>query len=110
MVPILERVITEGTGRNVRIPGHRVAGKTGTAQILGKSGELLGYVASFIGFAPADDPRFLVLVMLENPRRDRGVPYGGTCAGPAVRQILERCLSYAEVPPALAPGVGYRYR
>jgi cell division protein FtsI/penicillin-binding protein 2 len=98
MVPTLVRVVAEGTGRRAQIPGYRVGGKTGTAQIRA-NGETVGYVSSFVGFAPADDPRFLVLVVMNRPSRSKGTPYGGSCAAPAVREILERCLRYAEVPP-----------
>ena len=83
MKDILTRVVEEGTGRRAQIPGYRVAGKTGTAQIL-KGGAVDDYVASFAAFAPAEDPRFLVFVLLSRPRRDRGTPYGGTCAAPCV--------------------------
>ncbi len=98
MVPILTRVVSEGTGKRARIPGYRVAGKTGTAEVKVK-GVKVGYVSSFVAFAPAEDPRFLVLVLLNRPARKVGTPYGGTCAAPAVKRILERCLGYAEIPP-----------
>jgi cell division protein FtsI/penicillin-binding protein 2 len=101
MVPILERVVAEGTGRKVKIPGYRVGGKTGTAQILDRRRNVLGYTSSFVGFAPAEAPRFLVFVVMVKPTRTRGTPYGGSTAGPVVREILERCLRYAEVPPAV---------
>ncbi len=99
MTPVLVRVVTEGTGKRARIPGYRVGGKTGTAQVLGEGGRTVGYISSFVAFAPAESPRFLVFVLLNKPRRDRGTPYGGTVAAPAVKEILERCLGYAEVPP-----------
>jgi cell division protein FtsI (penicillin-binding protein 3) len=99
MTPILIRVVTEGTGKRAQIPGYQVAGKTGTTQVLGGGGATVGYVSSFVAFAPAKDPCFLAMVLLSRPRRDRGTPYGGTVAAPAVREILERCLGYAEVPP-----------
>ncbi len=99
MTPVLVRVVTEGTGKRARILGYRVGGKTGTGEVLGPGGTTVGYISSFVAFAPARDPRFLVLVLLNKPRRDRGTPYGGTVAAPAGKQILERCLGYAEVPP-----------
>lgn len=99
MVPTLVRVVTEGTGTRARIPGYRVAGKTGTAQVLGAGGATVGYISSFVAFAPAENPRFLALVLLNKPKRKVGTPYGGTVAAPAVKEILERCLGYAEVPP-----------
>jgi cell division protein FtsI (penicillin-binding protein 3) len=98
MVPTLVRVVTEGTGKRARIPGYRVGGKTGTAQIRVR-GETVGYVSSFVGFAPAEDPRFLALVIMSRPSMSGGTPYGGSCAAPAVGEILELCLRYALVPP-----------
>jgi cell division protein FtsI/penicillin-binding protein 2 len=98
MVPTLVRVVTEGTGTRSKVAGYRVGGKTGTAQVR-VGGETVGYVSSFVGFAPAEDPRFLALVILSRPTMAKGTPYGGSCAGPAVGEILERCLRYAEVPP-----------
>jgi hypothetical protein len=67
--------------------------------VLGAGGATVGYVSSFVAFAPAEDARFLVLVLMNKPRRDKCTPYGGTVAAPAVREILERCLGYAEVAP-----------
>lgn len=99
VVPTLVRVVEEGTGTSARIPGYLVGGKTGTAQRIGKNARFLGYVSSFAGFAPADDPRFLVFVLLDTPSREKGTPYGGRCAAPAAREILSRCLRYAEIPP-----------
>ncbi|MBE3581853.1 MAG: stage V sporulation protein D, partial [Thermoanaerobacteraceae bacterium] len=66
---LLEGVVSEGTGRNAYIPGYRVAGKTGTAQKAGPGGYMEGrYVASFVGFAPADNPRVLALVVVDEPQ------------------------------------------
>jgi cell division protein FtsI/penicillin-binding protein 2 len=100
LVPILVRVVDEGTGRKARVEGYAVGGKTGTARVLNKRREIIGYTSSFVGFAPAEDPRFLVFVLLSRPRRDLGVtPYGGSTAGPVAGEILARCLRYAEIPP-----------
>jgi cell division protein FtsI (penicillin-binding protein 3) len=105
MAPILARVVTEGTGTKAMVPGHVVGGKTGTAQVLSRGG-VAGYVASFIGVAPMDEPRFTVFVLLDRPRRDQGTPYGGTCAAPCVGEILARCLGYAEIAPSRSTGDG----
>ncbi|MBD5501807.1 MAG: peptidoglycan glycosyltransferase [Lachnospiraceae bacterium] len=86
---ILEKVVAEGTGKNGYVEGARVGGKTATSQTLPRgSGR---YIASFIGFAPADDPTVLALVIIHNPQ---GVYYGGQVAAPVVRQLFENILPY----------------
>jgi len=88
---ILEQVVAEGTGKNGYVEGQRVAGKTATSQTLPRgSGR---YIASFIGFAPADDPQVLALAIIHNPQ---GVYYGGQVAAPVVRQLFENILPYLE--------------
>ena len=92
---ILEASVTNGTGRNAYIPGFRVAGKTGTSEKLPRGNR--NYIASFIGFAPADNPRIAALVILDEPR---GASYfGGVIAAPVVRNILEESLHYLEIAP-----------
>jgi cell division protein FtsI (penicillin-binding protein 3) len=87
----MELVVQEGTGKRARVPGVRVGGKTGTAE---KYPEGSGrYMASFLGFAPVDDPRLLVLVFADEPQAVDGIkPYGGVCAAPVVGEILQRAL------------------
>ncbi len=95
---ILEGEVTNGTGRNAYIEGYRVGGKTGTAQKVGPGGRYLDneYVASFIGLAPSDDPRLVVMVVVDAPQ---GYPYyGGWVAAPAAREIISDSLRYLEVP------------
>ncbi len=88
---LLEQVVSEGTGRNGYVEGFLVGGKTATSQTLPRgSGK---YIASFIGFAPADDPQVIALVVIHNPK---GVYYGGTIAAPVVRQLFENILPYME--------------
>ncbi|QFG25918.1 penicillin-binding protein 2 [Actinomadura sp. WMMB 499] len=98
---MLEGVTTaEGTAPKAQIEGYRVAGKTGTAERVNpecgcyKGG---GYVASFAGFAPADDPRLVVQVVLENPRR--GSHYGGDVAAPVFRDVMSFALQTQKIPP-----------
>lgn len=94
---ILESEVTVGSGQNAFIDGYRVAGKTGTAQ-KAKSGGYLSdeYIASFIGFAPAVNPRLVCLVIVDAPQ---GYPYfGGWVAAPAFKNIMEDALHYLEVP------------
>lgn len=88
---LLEQVVSEGTGRNGYVEGFSVGGKTATSQTLPRgSGK---YIASFIGFAPADEPEVIALVIIHNPK---GVYYGGTIAAPVVRQLFENILPYLE--------------
>ncbi len=88
---ILEQVVENGSGKNGYVEGARVGGKTATSQTLPRgSGR---YIASFLGFAPADDPQVLALVIIHNPQ---GVYYGGQVAAPVVRQLFENILPYLE--------------
>ncbi len=90
----------EGTAHEVSIPGYELAGKTGTAsKIDTETGEYSksAYVASFIGFAPADDPRLLCAVVVNEPTS--GSIYGGTVAAPAFGQIMSFALPYLGIPP-----------
>ena len=97
---ILEGEVTNGTGKNAFIDGYRVGGKTGTAQKISPTGGYMAneYVASFIGFAPADNPRLVCLLVVDTPK---GYPYyGGWVAAPGVREIIRDSLRYLEVPLA----------
>lgn len=86
---ILEQVVANGTGKNGYVEGASVGGKTATSQTLPRgSGR---YIASFLGFAPADDPQVLALAIIHNPQ---GVYYGGQIAAPVVRQLFENILPY----------------
>ena len=88
----LESVVTNGSGRNAYIEGYRVGGKTGTAQKVKDGSYMHGnYILSFIGFMPADDPRVVVYVAIDNPKGV--VQYGGTVAAPIAKAILEDCAS-----------------
>ena len=86
---ILEKVVSEGSGRNAGIEGYSVGGKTATSQTLPRSATR--YISSFLGFAPADDPKVLALCIIHDPE---GVYYGGTVAAPVVRSIFENVLPY----------------
>jgi len=95
---ILEGEVINGTGENAYIEGYRAAGKTGTAQKISPTGGYMTneYIASFIGFAPANDPKLACLVVVDAPQ---GYPYyGGWVAAPVFRQIMEDSLRYLEVP------------
>ena len=83
----LESVVTNGSGRNAYIEGYRVGGKTGTAQKVENGVYLVGnYILSFIGFLPADDPKIVVYVAINNPKRV--VQYGGVVSAPIAKKIL----------------------
>ena len=96
---VMTKVVEEGTGKAAAIPGRLVAGKTGTAQKpTPEAGFRSGlYIGSFAGFAPADDPRLAVIVVIDEPRNGH---YGGVVAAPAFRAICERALMYLRVPPS----------
>ena len=88
---LLEKVVDGGTGSNGYVEGFRVGGKTATSQTLPRnSGK---YIASFLGFAPADDPQVIALAIIHKPQ---GVYYGGQVAAPVVRQLFENILPYLE--------------
>ncbi|MBM7583310.1 stage V sporulation protein D (sporulation-specific penicillin-binding protein) [Caldicoprobacter guelmensis] len=99
MREVLESVVTEGSGRNAYIPGYRVGGKTGTAQKYGPDGKIIPNknISSFIGFAPADNPRVIALLMVDEP--EAPVTFGSVIAAPYVKNILEDTLKYLGVEP-----------
>ncbi len=95
---ILELVVSEGTGKNGKVEGFRVGGKTATSQTLPRgSGR---YIASFLGFAPAEEPQVIALAIINNPQ---GVYYGGQVAAPIVRQLYENILPYLGIANEKVP-------
>ncbi len=96
MCKILESVVSEGGGRNAYLAGYRIAGKTGTSEKQPRGNGK--YVASFVGFAPADDPEIVCLVILDQPPVG-ATYYGGLIAAPVVKNILEESLQYLGVEP-----------
>jgi cell division protein FtsI (penicillin-binding protein 3) len=97
---MLEAAVAEGTGGNAQIPGYRVAGKTGTAQAPSPNGGYSGYTGSFIGMAPADDPKFVVAVTVQRPANGY---YGGTVAAPVFQDLMSYTLAARKVPPSGEP-------
>lgn len=89
MRQILESVVSEGGGNKAYIEGYRIGGKTATSQTLPRSANR--YISSFIGFAPADDPEVLAMIIIHDPQ---GVYYGGTIAAPVIRDVFENILPY----------------
>ena len=86
---ILETVVSQGSGKNAKIEGYAIGGKTATSQTLPRSANR--YISSFLGFAPADDPQVLGLCIIHDPK---GIYYGGTIAAPVIRSIFENILPY----------------
>ena len=95
---ILEEVVRVGGGKNAYIPGYRVGGKTGTAQKY-RDGVIVRdkHIASFLGFAPADDPQIAVLVVVDEP--DVAIDFGSVVAAPYAKMILENALKYMNIQP-----------
>lgn len=98
----LEQVVADqkiGTGRNAYIEGYRVAGKTGTAQKVEKGKYVKGrYVVSFIGYAPVEDPKIIVYIIMDEP--NSSIVGGGTATGPAFKKIVSQSLKYMGVKPS----------
>lgn len=86
---ILETVVSEGSGKNAAIEGYSIGGKTATSQTLPRS--VNRYISSFLGFAPAEEPKVLALCIIHDPQ---GIYYGGTIAAPVVRSIFDNVLPY----------------
>ena len=101
VIPALQDVVAAGTAKSAVVPGFKVAGKTGTAQKIDpKGGYMSGhYVSSFIGFLPADDPKFVLLVTLDDPTVKGELAFGGRTAAPVFSQIAARAVSYMDLRP-----------
>ena len=95
----LESVVALGSGKNAYIENYRVGGKTGTAQKVNNGMYMVGnYITSFIGFLPADDPKIVVYVAIDNPK---GITaYGGTVSAPIAKSILEDAIVALDIKPS----------
>lgn len=91
----LEKVVSEGTGQNAYVSGYRVAGKTGTSEKFPRNSRK--YISSFLGFAPADDPKVACLIILDEPMGEQY--YGGVIAAPVMGKIMDDTLRYLNVEP-----------
>ena len=89
MQALLESVVSEGSGKNAKIEGYHIGGKTATSQTLPRSANK--YISSFIGFAPAANPQILGMCVIYNPQ---GVYYGGTIAAPVIQEIFDIIFHY----------------
>ena len=95
----MEAVVTKGTGKGAQIKGYRIGGKTGTAQKSGLKGyDNRKYFSSFIAFFPVDNPKYIVLISINEPRAG-GKHYGGEVALPSVRNVLEKLIKYMGISP-----------
>lgn len=92
---LLEKVVSEGSGKNAALEGFSIGGKTATSQTLPRSEKR--YISSFLGFAPADEPQVLALIIINNPQ---GVYYGGTIAAPVCRDLFSNILPYLGIEQA----------
>jgi cell division protein FtsI (penicillin-binding protein 3) len=102
IVSALKDVVSkQGTAQKAGVPGFRVAGKTGTAQKVDPRGGYMAgrYVTSFVGFMPADDPKFTLLVLLDDPTMKQGEAFGGTVAAPVFARIAEKTARYLDLRP-----------
>lgn len=101
LTKMLERVVTDGTGRKAALSGYTVAGKTGTAQKVDASGRysMIDHVASFVGFVPSSRPALVILTSLDEPRGEFN--QGGDVAAPLFARIAEKALRHLAVPPEL---------
>jgi cell division protein FtsI (penicillin-binding protein 3) len=98
-------VSADGTAPQAAIPGYRVAGKTGTAmRVDEKCGCYKGYTASFIGFAPADAPRYVVSVTIQEPQ---GIHWGGSLGGPVFKKVMSFVLQSRHIPPTAGKSKPY---
>jgi cell division protein FtsI (penicillin-binding protein 3) len=96
---MMEEVVSSGTGKQAQVAGYRVAGKTGTAQKATESGGYSAsrFITSFVGIFPVDNPRYVVLSVLDEPQ---GLAYGGTTAAPIVREVIQLVAGVEQVPPS----------
>lgn len=104
VLAMMEAVLgNEGTGKQARVPGYRVAGKTGTARIAGKNGYTANrHMASFVGIAPVSKPRLVVVVVINEPSKNSY--YGATVAAPLFAQVMSSALRILDVPPDKTTG------
>ena len=94
MKSLLEAVVATGTGKRAYLPGFRIGGKTATSEKLPRGNGK--YIASFVGFAPAEDPKVLAIVLIDEPQ---GLYYGGTIAAPVIGELFDNILPYLGIEP-----------
>ncbi len=94
MKMLLEAVVHDGTGKRAYLPGFRIGGKTATSEKLPRSSNQ--YISSFLGFAPAENPQVIALVLIDEPE---GIYYGGTIAAPVIGEVFDQVLPYLGIEP-----------
>ncbi len=94
IIASMEQVSTAGTAKNSYVAGYRVAGKTGTSDVLGPTGATGEYIASFAGCAPANDPEISIIIVVNEPQRQTG---GGAVAAPVAAEVIEKTLTYLNI-------------
>ena len=94
MKSLLEAVVSSGTGKRAYLPGFRIGGKTATSEKLPRGNGR--YISSFIGFAPAENPKVLAIVLIDEPQ---GIYYGGTIAAPVIGELFDNILPYLGIEP-----------
>jgi stage V sporulation protein D (sporulation-specific penicillin-binding protein) len=99
LAEMLEGVVRDGSGKKTYIEGYRIGGKTGTAQKYENGRIAAGkYVSSFVGFFPVENPKYLALVIIDEPQ---GAYYGSVVAAPCAREIFEGIISLKNIPPSV---------
>jgi stage V sporulation protein D (sporulation-specific penicillin-binding protein) len=94
IIASMEQVSTKGTAKNSYVAGYRVAGKTGTSDVLGPTGATGEYIASFAGCAPANDPEISIIIVVNEPQGQTG---GGAVAAPVAAEVIEKTLTYLNI-------------
>jgi len=103
MRELLENVVAKGSGKKAQVAGYRIGGKTGTAQKYGAGGQIAQgkYISSFVGFAPVENPKYAILMLVDEPAP--GAYYGSLVAAPHVGDVFSRIFNYTQLKPSLAP-------